>query len=270
MRRIISLLLLLALLSFVACGSANTAQPSQVGTSGFLSPEDAVVAYLEGLRDTNLEAMMSAFAVETYVAHFDLQAFLERLGMYQFTLLPDANELVREMNVEMRRSNVTSRIRMQYLVLTHPDRHTYASEGSEFLHRIIQEDEVVPFLQDFYANLNAPTWSGLEIQGFLPLKWSEWYQEASEDYYEILERNIAFLGAQQLVGRIAVFTLDGDYYLLFADLAEYNGRWYINELGGITGIFANVPGDMHGIMAVRPAENVAFLDEISAYLITEW
>ena len=273
MRRVILLLLLVALLSFGACGNSDTAQSSQVGISGFLSPEDAVIAYLEGLRDTNLEAMMSAFAVEAYVAHFDLQTLLERLGVYQahFVLLPNANELVREMNVEMRRSHVTSSIRMQYLVLTHPDRHTYASVGSELDNMRIEEDEVAPFLQDFYVNLNAATWNTLEIQGFISLEWSEWYREVSERYYEALERRIALLGAEQMVGRIAVFSLDGDYYLLFADLAEYDGRWYINEFGGIAGNFlANVPGAMQGIMAVGPAEGDAFFDEISAYLITEW
>ena len=50
--------------------------------SGWNTPEDAVLHYLDGLKEQDLDKMISAYAVESYIDHFDPQAYLERY--YQF------------------------------------------------------------------------------------------------------------------------------------------------------------------------------------------
>ena len=50
---------------------------------GFGSAEEAVTAYLEAMKNGDLEGMLATFAIETYVAEMDAQADLERMGVFQ-------------------------------------------------------------------------------------------------------------------------------------------------------------------------------------------
>ena len=50
---------------------------------GYDSPEEAVTAYLEAMKKGDARGMLSTFAIETYVAEMDAQAYLER--MWAFT-----------------------------------------------------------------------------------------------------------------------------------------------------------------------------------------
>jgi len=257
----------------VACSIADTTQPdTPASVSGFDSPEDAVVAYLEGLRDSDLDRMISTFALEPHVERFDLETFLERLRIYQhpMTPLPDANEFAMAINIELRRAAIINQIRGQYMVLTHPERHTYVLRYTAFQDVWIEEGGAYNFIQEFSEILNAPEFHTLEIQGFLLLEWSARYRDTPEIHYRTLSNNLAFLGADQLVSRIVVFSLNGNYYLLFVDLAEYSGKWYINTLGGVASHLQSVPGTMWGIMVVSPDATDAFSDEIEEWFIREW
>jgi len=264
-------LVLAVLFLLTACGATDSASPP-VQISGFESPEAAVVTYLEGLRDSDFDRMVGAFSLETHVEHFDLEAFLEHLRIYQlhFAPLPEVNEFTRAMNIELRRSMIVGQIRGQHLALNHPERHEFVQGSTSFHNVMLEEDGVSDFIREFGEIFRAPAFHTLEIQGLLPLEWTAQEQDVLERYAEVMARTAATHGADQMVSRIVVFTISGDYYVLFLDLAAYAGRWYIHALGGLSASLRNVPGDMHGIMVIRPDASDSFYDEIREFLIREW
>jgi hypothetical protein len=91
---------------------------------GFANPEDAARAYLTFLKDQNLSGMLSTFAIESYVEHYDLESFIKRLRSYHPALtikLPNTNEYTKELNIGMRRSQISDQIVRQYMYHQTPD-----------------------------------------------------------------------------------------------------------------------------------------------------
>ena len=54
-------------------------------SAGYATPEDAVSAYIEALQQADLQAMASAFAIETYTANYDFTGYLELIRAYSPT-----------------------------------------------------------------------------------------------------------------------------------------------------------------------------------------
>ena len=214
--------------------------------------------------------MVSAFAVETYVEHHNLEAHLEWIHLYEFRfgVFPEANPLATALNLEMRRGRLVNDIRFQYLVLTHPDRHVYGNLDVVTGLELIAEGDAYDFIQDLNERLNIHDFQTLEIRGFLPFEWRG--AEITEVRQEIWDARALRHGAEEVISRIVVFEIEGEYFLLFVELINFGGRWYLLEFGGAAGAATNVPGTMFGIMMVNPAYIHLFYEEIGDILITEW
>lgn len=66
----------MVLMSISACSKSSV--NNTVESSGYASTAAAVAAYIEGLKENNLDKMISTFAVEHYVDNYDLQAFFRK------------------------------------------------------------------------------------------------------------------------------------------------------------------------------------------------
>ena len=75
---------------------------------GFGTPEEALTCYMEGLKNLDFEQMLSAFAWETQMAHYDFKAYFERIRAYQPTMrprMPSTNDFMFSANVNILRFN---------------------------------------------------------------------------------------------------------------------------------------------------------------------
>jgi len=283
MKRISALLLVSVLIiGLVACTGqpeADVSSPVAAEQTGFDSPEDAVIAYLEGLRDSDFGRMLNTFAIGVYVEHFDLESFLERLRVYlaHQALFPNTNEFITAMNIEMRRGEVAGAIRMQYFALTTQGERVgnlsdlaeeIADQFDLFRPWLIEAGEAGNFVQAFSELLNAPELHTLEILGFIPPETVELHTH--EQNQEIIVRMAEFMGADQLVSRIAVFELDGIKYMLFVDIASYGGRWFLTHFGGNVSNLIGIPPLLHGLVSESSWYADAFFDELLRSMITEW
>lgn len=258
--------------------SQNQPPPDATNTeqSGFDSPEAAMVAYVEGLRDDDFNRMLSAFAVETYVKYFDLEAFLERLRMHQFrhTPLPEGNSLTVAMNIELRRGDVFRQIRGQYLVFTLLDQMEDTNEWIEEFREPIEEGGAADFIRELDEIINAPEFHTIEILGFISREDDEMY--TSERNQENLARRAKTLGADQVMSRTIVFEMSGDIYFIVADVVNYGDRWYILEMGGNFSSLMGLQPRMHGLIFLPDSADVPpevlemFYEELWENLITEW
>ena len=86
---------------------------------GSNSPEDAARVYLEGLRDSSSEQMLSAFAMESVVQGIDLRAIIDWAGFYspESMILPNVNDFVTSMNVENGKKRMAESILQKYFLL---------------------------------------------------------------------------------------------------------------------------------------------------------
>ena len=237
---LVLILVLILLLAAAGCGS-ETGESSFV--TGFDTPEDAVITYLEGLRDSDLERMLSAFAIESFVENFDFEAMLNRIqayGPWMEPRMPNVNEFITAMNIEQRRGSIVNAISFQYVALASPELDAARPQ-------VMLEEDISDFVVQFRDNLNALDLPSLEILGFIPAETlSEHY--LSELNQDNIARQAEVQGADQLESRVAVFELEGDRHFLFVDVVNFNGRWYIAQFGGNIGALVGISADMRGMI----------------------
>ena len=215
---------------------------------GFDSPEEAAEAYLDALKEGDVEGMLSTFAMETYVDNLDLEAYVERLRVYvpiSGTPLPGDSDLVQAINLEKRRATFTQIFAYQYLTLLDPDSPILEAEPLE-----VDEGQASEFLaqlevRDDLEKLSEMT-VGLTVS---PERLTDAYQQ--ENNQENLRRLTNVYGADEIQSLALRVTVDGRDYLFCPDLVRYDDTWYVLSpmgnlgllLGGATYTGGFLPAD---------------------------
>lgn len=237
-----ALLLIAGILGLTAC----SAEPQNVETKGYDTPEKAAAAYLEGFKKKDLQQMEGAFAIESYVNHYDFDGNLERLGAYiyvQEIKLPDVNQLTRDLNIENRRASVANSILQQYVTL--------ASLDFEIVEPQILKDEraVELFTEGFSKGLKSVETETIKLIGFIPPdKLSDIY--STDDNQKNLKTLADICGADKIESSAAVFELSGKPYLLCLDVVNYGGKWFVYRLNGNVGVLMGLSVSTSGIVPV--------------------
>ena len=223
-----------------AANAATAFFDSKSEGDGFDSPEDAVKAYLEGLRDGDLRRMISAFAIESYAENFNLEAFLKRYTYIPgMEIEPGANEFVASLNVLNRRRNVTEMIMNQYLYLCGlgSDSSTNRMGINRVRGRSMKDEaDVSEFVGQFNKYLNEPEFNAIKITGFSTANNEGLPGYILEDLQSGIEFAAEFMGANRIVSGAVAFSLDEKEFLMYCDAVEYGGKWYLARLGGVRGI----------------------------------
>ena len=221
---------------------------------GFDTPEEAIIAYLEGLRDFDMDKMLSAFAIEVFVENYDFEGNIERIGQYTpFAELgfPNANELVTSINAERRRGQIVDSIRFQYLALSR--------EPWDGMPEIVEDARA--FTRGFEADLNRLDFQTMEILGFIP-------PEAFSDVFldEANQENRArfanVFGVDEIVCLAVVFQLDGQRYIMLPWMGNYDGQWFLLHLGGNLSMIMGLSMHAAGTLPPEYAEYYLNLREI--------
>lgn len=217
---------------------------------GYDTPEKAVAAYLDGLKNTDITQMIETFAVESYVENYDFQAQLERLKAYtpmKDIKFPASTPLSRALNIENRRNSVSDSITRQYLTLCCPD--------LDQIQIISVEDAAAAadFTEALEQQVKSFKPESIKLLGFIPP------EELSEHYsVETNQKNMSTLadiyGAEKLESRAAVFELSGKPYLMCLDAVCYQGRWHILQLNGNIGILFGISNQFEGTVPLSEAD----------------
>lgn len=230
MKKIIALLLTLCLvLSLGACGGKAT-----VEGKGYDTPEEAIVAYAEAIRSGELAKIMSTYAVETYVDRFDLEAYIEWMGCYYCYScpLPNTDAQSREMNLVDRQAEIGKEQEFLYLSVVLGEEYKGNAIpyllGGEYtsaskLTRAISEEDWMEILAEMEIG-DVADYRDLDVEK------DDW--KSIQNSYADKE---TFLGCDELTGLAVEITLDGEDYYLLAELACYDGKWYVNQACGVLG-----------------------------------
>lgn len=223
-----------------------------IESEGFEKPEEALAAYLMGIKEMDYTKMLGSFAVESYVKNFDFQKNLDRNRGYtpsQVIKYPSSNPLLESINVESRRNMIAQDITNQYLVFGYTDFENEPDFRPD-VPRVIDEGHTSEaFLNNMNGFLGGIQPESLNILGSVPpSQLSDVYSQ--EWNLNVMKSKEEVYGADKIEGCAVVFEIHGDRWILCADTVNYGGKWYIMDLkGGIGGLLGFDPS-FGGVMPI--------------------
>jgi hypothetical protein len=198
---------------------------------GFATPEDAAKAYLTALRDQDLGAMISAFAVESYADHYDFEALVERLNSYNFNFdmpFPNTSDYTRQLNIESRRDRIVRQILLQYMLYNTPEAF---NDGTPVAFG--DPDAVSDFVEDFGRDTEDYIFEDLVITGTMsPEVLTDNYMADANQ--ENIEKQAKTFGVEMedVANLVISFDANGGTWLFCPQAVRYDGRWYLQASGG--------------------------------------
>ena len=207
---------------------------------GFSSPEGATEAYLQGLVDNDLEEMLAACAVETYVDNYNIgEEVSYSHSLWNTTadgLVPQKGEFTRELDIEVRRSRLVEMIRFQYLKLI-------GAEIQNVPHVTYYEDDgtVDEFLDSYFIADDSEILSSIRFTGtYLDVNDITCGLFNSENNMINFRKSFAWYGVDEAVCLAPVIEAGGEQYLLAIELGRYADKWYVLGFHGRLGILLNI------------------------------
>ena len=233
----------------------ETATRPKTESEGFATPQQAAIAFLDGLKAQDWEQMLGIFSVESYAEHYDLQAYTEYTQTYvymkQDVSLPAVNEFVKAIVIRDRKKKVEKSIRQQGKGLYFSSKYTKGQAP-------MQEDT-------FHEWEDITEKMALESINVLGVITDDAVDKlVGADIIEKMRDNLApqkaaLLGADQIKDCIIVYECEGESYLLFMETASYDGKWYNNEIGNGIATALGIPIEYVG---AAPIELIGSEEEV--------
>lgn len=241
MKRIVCLLLVLCcVLSLCACGDnasssgSNTTIKKYEG-DGFDSPEEAVTRYLEGLKEMDYEKMLSAFAWESQISHFSVNAYLKHLKSVQLTYIPrmpSNNDFLFSANVNAIRATQTKYIYDSIEAYLRGYSYNYAKT-----YTFDKEYEVDEYLALFNKEKIQKLTEMTNIRFLSP-------DSVTDNKYsktkESRDKNLEKYGADEVESVVALADVGEEILFFCPTVVRYGNKWYI----------ASVASDVHSLLSI--------------------
>ncbi len=235
-----------------AAGSADT-QNGYIQGSGYDKPEEALLAYAEARKEGDYDKMISTFAIESFVDHFDDEAYYAYMkyfppNYFQVNggIVSNDSESGRALSFQTRRNYVVTQIAYQYQNLL--GEGTVLEDVINTGYRLEegQEKEVTEALA------KDPGFSEITIGAVyeaIDFNSGELLSK-SERVAEIYDRYKKIYGAEDIKEYYVQLTINGEDYVLFGAAFQYDGKWYmgafmliaaaLNSLGANSGGLAKL------------------------------
>lgn len=210
---------------------------------GYDTPEEAVLAYIEAMRENDLDGMTSTFAIETLVENMDTRAYIHRLSAAtpaSWRAIPADNPYAQQIFVAMAYHDVINSLYYQYLLFTTAETE-YADLGNGRPIRFTGDDRS-PAIDSFIEAMNANPWS----ESLKTCEFVEWLDPASlhnaytaEINQSNIDRQRLCHGADEMAHPCAHIRINGEDWMLLMECVRYGDKWYNISL---TGNVANLMG----------------------------
>lgn len=222
---------------------AEASSEEKLEGDGFSTPEEAGMQYIMGLKERDINKMLKAFAVETYVDHVDFRMLLEQLGGWTMALdiaLPNEPQMYRDINVAVYYGKLAQRIRNSLL-------------GFHFEESDLNFAGVLSVANDFGDAQKAYEFFLQERTDLLETITDVAFVDpltivpnenifTREGYVKSQERLRQRMGADELRSLTATLKMDGKDYFFSCDAARYGDRWFLYA----------APGQIANIMGIDP------------------
>ncbi|WP_313182133.1 hypothetical protein [Lacrimispora sp.] len=237
----------------------NIAQTTE--QAGFVSPQSAVKAYLEGLKSSDFKRMAETFAEEM---HLDdilrqytvlCQLELNTDSYIQLKEDGDAKQFMKKLtftrgfNIQSRKEEIIRDTVKQYAAVYNIN-EGYFKKSTLLLDEDISDENISSKIMELLDQLDL---SSMKILGHIPP------EELSEEYgsngrMDIRAQHTKVCGADNVESCVAIFELEGNKYCFCFDAVQYKDKWYIRQLGGSISTLLDIPSDLAGIMPIDALE----------------
>lgn len=202
--------------------------------AGYATPEEAVQAYIAARQAGNVSAMLSTFAIETYVDSYDAEAWLARrraIDPNSYVSVPVIDEYSRGILISQRVAELSDAHYWQYLSYQWPS-ESYGEYEGDFL-PLQGEEEISAFINGLSDPEKAARQTDLEFLEFLSVEEldARLGTDVAERYYsesnqENLTRQMALYNCEKWAEIIARVRFGGNEGYLVLRCARYGDRWY--------------------------------------------
>lgn len=235
--------------------------------AGFDSPENAVREYIEGMKNHDLVRMTNAFAIDTYVQHFDYEASLERFGLTREKTKDSDITLPAPPTAETRLQEIVNSILFQYWVLNATE--FGAKDFPDFADETGLAEEMLSHFDQYWENPDTNLLNTGKLIGFIPpemlIKDEQIRQNildsgilrgniseyADIPYDEITDTGVKqtkHTGADKFENLVAVIEFDSNPHLMLVVAYAYGDRWYLESFGGNIGCVLFIPPQLQSVM----------------------
>lgn len=232
--------LLLSLVLLLGCTYAFAEGSKQVSVryegEGFDSPEAALTCYMEGFKNLDFEQVMSAFAWETQMEHYDFRAYFERLGVYNTSTkpgMPSANSLLFSANVNILRSNQANMIYQsieQYIL--GDSSPSKAATGAIVFRK--DSDDLDVFLQKFETGRLDNLAQMTNIRFMSPDDITNGMFSSGKSPERFAKMSAAY-GADETVNLIGMADVGDETFFCCPTICRYGDKWYLVSVNSFTG-----------------------------------
>ena len=220
----------LSVQSYVPSGNTGSYEGA-----GYATPEEAAQAYITARQAGDVSAMLSTFAIETYVDSYDAEAFLARIHAFfpnYYVSVPVIDEYSRGILISQRVAELSNAHFQQYLRYQWPSESYGEYEGYHPL-PLKGEEEISAFINGLSDPEKAARQTDLEFLEFLSVDEldARLGTDVAEMYYTetnqaLLARQMAASNCEELAEIIARVRFGGEEGYLFLQCARYGDRWY--------------------------------------------
>ena len=224
----------------------------------FATPEDAVQRYIDGLRERDLDKMLSATDWETLESHRTLERMIGRTSTYNWNLIPSFPRdggFLSAVNIAQMKADTAQQIRQALLnfVATGPDGDGTLKSAATGLSVFLNPEDIDSFIAQFdVARLDSL--SGItDVRFIAPEKLTDAY--LTESTAKNLEALRVSYGADELRDLCVVFTIDGETSGIFCPgLARYGNVWTMYGPGGMLAWILGINQDLQAFAAFASAD----------------
>ena len=230
---IAGVIILTAILFATGVFASDSKSEKTIQGPGYATPEAAAKAYLIGLRDQNLDEMVSTFAVESYVDNYDFEVQLERINYYDprtsALILPNVDEYARKLNISNHKNSIEEEIRSQFMS------YNVSDETNDWNTTELNDpDKIKDFVTKFEQDTKSYVFKDLVITGTIPP------EDLTDDYMSELNQKNMLLDIKKYgvtsgndVTDVAItFKADGKTWIFCPQLVRYDNRWYLLSTTG--------------------------------------
>ena len=232
------------------CGAklqSDTIGAQKYEGEGFNTPEEAVLYYLNGLKNFDIEQMLKAFAWETKIKRLSVEKFYDRMGAYiRFRgNMPSKNKFLFSVNINQSRADIINEIyrAVDFYIIG-------KNEGNSAMvsfNQLKRYEEIKTFVQN-------PMWNKIEkISKLSNIKFlspddvlkNKFNEKSLKRFYESLAKSTGYYCADEVVNIFAIADVEDEKLIYVPTVARYGNEWYIISNYSLLSGFLNLPAEYH-------------------------
>ena len=269
---------------FICCPAAlladNTSSSKMEG-DGYDTPEEAILAFADALKEGDLDQIISTFAIETYCDNYDTALAMQRTGTVLAETLwkngnivaPSENDFYTDLNVNSRRGKIAEQLKSNIAMISldnivHSDDEILRNVGEALLNGTIyhEDDQGLPAskLTELVEAFNdIPDFSDMDVSEPISFLMFSALNDnyISEQSFTNMFRQTLPNGADGMTELGLILENDDSLYLITMNIVKYGDKWYNCSLGGFISMALGIDMNRQGIVG-GPKE---YLPDILGY-----